>query len=91
MKNRIDDLLSEIDTFIAESKESVEEFRIKILSKKGKVTVLFDEFKNIAPELRKEVGQKLNELKNKAQEKVLKAFLNGLEIGYRTEIEEDAA
>ena len=31
------------------------------------------------------------ETKNKAQEKVLKAFLNSLEIGYRTEAEEDAA
>ena len=31
------------------------------------------------------------ETKNKAQEKVLKAFLNSLEIGYRTEVEEDAA
>ena len=31
------------------------------------------------------------ETKNKAQEKALKAFLNSLEIGYRTEAEEDAA
>ena len=31
------------------------------------------------------------ETKNKAQEKVLKAFLNSLDIGYRTEAEEDAA
>ncbi len=69
MKNKIEELLSEIEMFAAESKEHVEEFRIRILSKKGKVTELFDEFKNIAPELRKEVGQKLNELKNKAQEK----------------------
>ncbi len=30
------------------------------------------------------------ETKNKAQEKALKAFLNSLEIGYRTEAEEDA-
>ncbi|MES2592303.1 MAG: phenylalanine--tRNA ligase subunit alpha [Bacteroidota bacterium] len=70
MKNKIEELLSEIEAFAADSKEHVEEFRIKILSKKGKVTELFDEFKNVAPELRKEVGQKLNELKNKAQEKV---------------------
>ncbi len=70
MKNRIEELLSEIETFAAESKEHVEEFRIKILSKKGKVRELFEEFKNVAPELRKEVGQKLNELQNKAQEKV---------------------
>ena len=70
MKDRIDELLKEIETFTASSKEHVEEFRIKILSKKGKVTELFDDFKTVAPELRKEVGQKLNELKNRAQEKI---------------------
>ena len=31
------------------------------------------------------------ETKSKTQEKVLKAFLNSLEIGYHTEAEEDAA
>lgn len=70
MKDRIEELLKEIESFTASSKEHVEEFRIKILSKKGRVTELFDDFKTVAPELRKEVGQKLNELKNKAQEKI---------------------
>jgi len=70
MKNKIEELLNEIEAFAAESSESVEEFRIKILSKKGKVTELFAEFKSVAPEMRKEVGEMLNELKNKAQEKV---------------------
>ncbi|MGB3948025.1 MAG: phenylalanine--tRNA ligase subunit alpha [Bacteroidia bacterium] len=81
MKNKIDELLNEIENFAAESKEHVEEFRIKILSKKGKVTELFDEFKTVAPELKKEVGQKLNELKIKAQEKVneLKEKFEGAE------------
>lgn len=70
MKDRIEELLNEIEAFTASSKEHVEEFRIKILSKKGKVTELFDDFKSVAPELRKEVGQKLNDLKNKAQDKI---------------------
>ncbi|MBA3706699.1 MAG: phenylalanine--tRNA ligase subunit alpha, partial [Bacteroidetes bacterium] len=70
MENKIDELLKEIESFTASSKEHVEEFRIKILSKKGKLTTLFDDFKTVAPELRKEVGQKLNDLKNKAQEKI---------------------
>ncbi len=70
MKDQIENLLNEIETFSANSKEHVEEFRIKILSKKGKVTELFDDFKTVAPELRKEIGQKLNELKNKAQDKI---------------------
>jgi len=70
MKSKIDELLTEIESFAANSKENVEEFRIKLLSKKGKVTELFDEFKTVAPDLRKEVGQRLNELKNKAQDKI---------------------
>ncbi|MEO6904131.1 MAG: phenylalanine--tRNA ligase subunit alpha [Bacteroidia bacterium] len=70
MKNQIEELLNEINAFKANGKEQVEEFRIKLLSKKGKITALFDDFKTVEPELRKEIGQKLNELKNKAQDKV---------------------
>ncbi len=70
MKNKIEELLNEIESFTASSKEHVEEFRIKIAGKKGKITELFDDFKTVAPEFRKELGQKLNELKNKAQEKI---------------------
>jgi len=70
MKSKIEELLNEIESFVGESKEHVEEFRIKLLSKKGKVTELFDEFKTVAPEMRKEMGQALNLLKNKAQDKV---------------------
>jgi len=70
MKEKIDHLLEEIEAFAAESKEQLEEYRIKWLSKKGKITVLFDDFKTVAPELKREMGQKLNELKNKAQDKI---------------------
>ena len=70
MKERIDELLKEIEAFTASTKEHAEEFRIKILSKKGKVTALFEDFKTVTPELRKEIGQQLNELKNKAQDKI---------------------
>lgn len=70
MREKIKELLDEINSFTASSKEHVEEFRIKLLSKKGKLSELFDEFKTVSPELRKEVGQKLNELKTKAQEKL---------------------
>ncbi|MBA3971356.1 MAG: phenylalanine--tRNA ligase subunit alpha [Bacteroidetes bacterium] len=82
MKERIEDLLNEIESFTASSKEHVEEFRIKILSKKGKITELFDDFKTVAPELRKDVGQKLNELKNKAQDKInqLKEKYEGTDV-----------
>lgn len=70
MRAKIDALIHEIEGFSTESKEQLEEFRIRILSKKGKVTELFDEFKTVAPEMRKEIGQKLNELKIKATDKI---------------------
>jgi len=70
MKNKIEELFTEIENFSASSKEHLEEFRIKVLSKKGKLTELFEEFKTVTPDLRKEVGQRLNELKNKAQNKI---------------------
>jgi phenylalanyl-tRNA synthetase alpha chain len=70
MREKINQLLDEISNLSAESKEKVEEYRIKWLSKKGEITVLFDEFKTVPSEMKKEFGQKLNELKTKAQEKI---------------------
>ena len=70
MQEKIKELLAEIDDFKADTKEHVENFRIRLLSKKGKISVLFDEFRAMGPDVKKEFGQKLNELKNKAQEKL---------------------
>lgn len=70
MLEKINTLLAEVEKLAVGTKEQLEEYRIKWLSKKGEITVLFDEFKNVSPELKREMGQKLNELKNKAQEKI---------------------
>ncbi len=70
MKDKIQSLLEEIKAFTAENKEQLEKFQIRFLSKKGIITGLFTEFKNVPKEHRKEFGRVLNELKNKAQEKV---------------------
>lgn len=70
MLERINKLLQEVEAFTAQNKEQLEEYRIKWISKKGEISVLFDEFKSVPNELKKEVGQKLNQLKNSAQEKI---------------------
>lgn len=70
MRDRIENLLKEVEQFTAKSKENAEEFRLKYLSRKGKISELFDEFKTVSPELKKEVGQLLNRLKVSAQEKL---------------------
>jgi phenylalanyl-tRNA synthetase alpha chain len=70
MQDLITQYLSEIDLFTASSADELEQFRIKYLSKKGLIPALFEDFKNVAPEKRREMGQALNELKNNAQDKV---------------------
>lgn len=73
MFDKIAELISEVNQFNAESKEQLEEFRLRFLSKKGHLTTLFAEMKNVVPDERKEFGLRVNELKNKAEEK-LKLF-----------------
>jgi len=50
--------------------KSLEEIRIKYLSKKGKISQLFEEFRNVSADEKKLSGKKLNELKNYAQSKL---------------------
>ncbi len=70
MFDRIDALISEVEKFKADSKDQLEEFRIRFLSKKGQLAEIFSEMKNVVPEERKNFGLKVNELKNKAEEKL---------------------
>lgn len=70
MLEKINKLLQEVEEFGASTKEQVEEYRIKWLSKKGEITTLFEDFRQVPNDLKKELGQKLNELRNKAQEKI---------------------
>ncbi len=68
MREKIADLLEQIQSFEAESREHLETFRIQYLSKKGLIPALFNDFKQVAAEERKEMGMLLNNLKQKAQE-----------------------
>jgi len=70
MLEKIEILKKEIEEVSVQSLEELENFRIKYLSKRGVVSILFDEFRNVPSELKKEVGMKLNLLKQSAQEKL---------------------
>jgi phenylalanyl-tRNA synthetase alpha chain len=70
MKERIHQLLEEVESFQADSAAEAEELRIRYLGKKGLLNDLFADFKNVAAEDRKEVGLLINQLKNKLQEKI---------------------
>ena len=70
MKARIENLLNEVATLTAQDPEEVEQLRLKYLSKKGLVSVLFDEFRNVPAQQKKEIGQLLNHLKNAVQDRI---------------------
>ena len=67
---KINQLLQEVEALKAANAEELEALRIKYLSKKGAINDLMADIRNVAAEQKKEVGMRLNELKNKAQEKI---------------------
>ncbi|MBK8414610.1 MAG: phenylalanine--tRNA ligase subunit alpha [Bacteroidetes bacterium] len=69
MFQKIEELILEVENFKVENREELESFRLQYLSKKSPLTELFAAMKTIAPEERKNFGLKVNELKNKAEEK----------------------
>ena len=81
MHQKIKDLLHEISSVTASRIDELESFRLRYLSKKGLISDLFEEFRNIPAPDKKEVGQVLNQLKQAAQEKYnsLKSSLSGAE------------
>ncbi len=81
MIEKIAQLKAEIESLSPNDINEVEQLRIKYLSKKGEVSLLFNDFRSVPPEQKKEVGKSLNELKNFATEKInaLRANLESTE------------
>lgn len=69
MLQKITDLLSEVSAFSVKNAGDLELFRLKFLSKKGLLSYLFEDFKNVPASGKKEIGQNLNLLKRNALEK----------------------
>lgn len=70
MKEKIEQLLVQIAELRAEKESEIEEIRIKLLGKKGAITHLFEEFRALLPEEKRELGEILNRAKRAALEKV---------------------
>ena len=70
MLEKIEKLTEEIKSLEAANADALEALRIKYLSKKGEIPSLFNDFRNVPNEQKKEIGQKLNVLKNFATEKI---------------------
>jgi phenylalanyl-tRNA synthetase alpha chain len=81
MLHRINDLNNEISAISVKSADELESFRLKYLSKKGLISELFEDFRNVPAEEKKELGQKLNFLKQLALDKynLLKTELTSID------------
>ncbi|MBC5994858.1 phenylalanine--tRNA ligase subunit alpha [Pontibacter cellulosilyticus] len=69
MVENIQAVAQEIEAAQLTNAAELEQFRITYIGRKGRVAELFDNLKQVAPEQRREVGQQLNALKNRAQER----------------------
>jgi phenylalanyl-tRNA synthetase alpha chain len=69
MEERIQKLLAEVQGFNTQTKDALEAFRLKFISRKGAVTELFEELKKVSVEEKKRLGKVLNELKQSAEAK----------------------
>ncbi len=70
MIDKINQLTAEIEGLTAANAQEVEALRIKYLSKKGAITALMLDFRNVPAEQKRELGQKLNELKTLASDRI---------------------
>lgn len=87
MLDKITNLLEQINSTPVNNSEELESFRLKFLSKRGLISDLFEDFRNVTPDEKREIGQKLNHLKQKANERynLLKSQLVSGEDGLKTD------
>ena len=70
MIDKIKALLQEVENMKAANADELEALRIKYLSKKGEISMLMNDFRNVAADQKREVGKFLNELKETTQTKI---------------------
>ena len=85
MLDKIKELQEELEKIVVSGKEEVEDLRLKYISKKGSISQLFEDFKNISPEQKKEVGHAINTLKKFALDKI-----NTLKESFETVVNGDS-
>lgn len=70
MLDKINSLRAEIEAAVAAKPEDVEKLRIKYLSKKGALSALMADFRQVPADMKREIGQKINELKEYATDRI---------------------
>ena len=70
LKENIQSLMTQVQDLKASNAEELEALRIKYLSKKGEITALFNEFRTVPAEEKRELGQLLNQLRQTAETRI---------------------
>ena len=70
LKDSIQNLLGQVREMNAANAEELEALRIKYLSKKGEITTLFNEFRMVPAEQKRELGQLLNQLRQETEGRI---------------------
>ena len=69
-KEKIDALFNQLNDLKCQTQKQVEEARVRFLGRKGEITALFEEFRNVDKDMKREFGRVLNELKQAASAKI---------------------
>ena len=69
-KEKIDALFNQLNDLKCQTQKQVEEARVRFLGRKGEITALFEEFRNVHKDMKREFGRVLNELKQAATAKI---------------------
>ncbi len=67
---KINDLLNRIEEFTPANAAEIEDFRVKILGRKGELNDILEEFKTVPSEEKRVLGQKINAVKTRANERI---------------------
>lgn len=70
MKEKIEQLMNVVGSLEAKTTEELESIRIKYLSKKGEISELFNQFRDVPNDQKREIGQHLNKLRDAAQNRL---------------------
>lgn len=85
MIKKIEELSAEINNLKASTAEEAEQLRIKYLGRKGVMNELMEAFRNVAPEQKRELGQKINALKQNITAKINELKAGSIGVSGSTE------
>ncbi len=78
MEEKVKVIQLEVESFLVKTKEDLENFRLKFISKKGSVSALFDDLKSALPDEKRKLGKVVNDLKQLTESK-FKIFQESIE------------